>query len=132
MYILYASGEILLVIIGIIIALQIDNWNENRKESNLELQLYSNLLEDLGNKNFNIESHIDRFNQYDELNFHIYNETNGEAQYNPNLYYNLLISYHRYNMFITDKYQVKYNLAKRLAYTDHCLYNKPGIMGYLI
>ena len=127
MYILYASGEILLVIIGIIIALQIDNWNENRKESNLELQLYSNLLEDLGNENFNIESHIDRFNQYDELNFHIYNETNGEAQYNPNLYYNLLISYHRYNMFITDKYQVKYNLAKRLAYTDHCLYNKPGI-----
>ena len=104
LYILYASGEILLVIIGIIIALQIDNWNEDRKESNLELQLYSNLLEDLGNENFTIESQIERVNQYDELNFHVYNETNGEAQYDPKLYYNLLISYHRYSMFITDKY----------------------------
>ena len=31
-YLLYAVGEILLVVIGILIALQIDNWNESRKE----------------------------------------------------------------------------------------------------
>ena len=30
-YLLYALGEILLVVIGIVIALQIDNWNEERK-----------------------------------------------------------------------------------------------------
>ncbi|MBC2840082.1 DUF6090 family protein [Robiginitalea sp. SC105] len=30
-YLLYAVGEILLVVIGILIALQIDNWNEGRK-----------------------------------------------------------------------------------------------------
>jgi hypothetical protein len=30
-YLLYAVGEILLVVIGILIALQIDNWNEERK-----------------------------------------------------------------------------------------------------
>lgn len=30
-YILYASGEIILVVIGILIALSIDNWNEERK-----------------------------------------------------------------------------------------------------
>lgn len=30
-YLLYAIGEILLVVIGILIALQIDNWNEERK-----------------------------------------------------------------------------------------------------
>ena len=30
-YLLYAVGEILLVVIGILIALQINNWNEDRK-----------------------------------------------------------------------------------------------------
>jgi hypothetical protein len=31
-YLLYAVGEILLVVIGILIALQLDNWNEARRE----------------------------------------------------------------------------------------------------
>jgi hypothetical protein len=31
-YLLYAVGEILLVVIGILIALQVDNWNETRKD----------------------------------------------------------------------------------------------------
>lgn len=31
-YFKYAIGEILLVEIGILIALQINNWNENRKQ----------------------------------------------------------------------------------------------------
>ncbi|MFH4968997.1 DUF6090 family protein [Gaetbulibacter sp. M240] len=31
-YLLYAIGEIILVVIGILIALQINNWNESRKE----------------------------------------------------------------------------------------------------
>lgn len=35
-YLLYAFGEIALVVIGILIALQINNWNEWRKERNLE------------------------------------------------------------------------------------------------
>ena len=38
-YLLYAMGEIILVVIGILIALQINNWNEARKNSNNE-QLY--------------------------------------------------------------------------------------------
>ena len=37
-YLKYAIGEIILVVIGILIALQINNWNENRKEKKQELK----------------------------------------------------------------------------------------------
>ena len=36
-YLIYAIGEIVLVVIGILIALQINNWNEIRKFKNLEI-----------------------------------------------------------------------------------------------
>ncbi|MBL0025807.1 MAG: hypothetical protein IPO98_12790 [Saprospiraceae bacterium] len=46
-YSVYAFGEIFLVVIGILIALQINNWNEKRKE-NLNLRvIYYNLLRDI-------------------------------------------------------------------------------------
>ena len=38
-YLKYAIGEIVLVVIGILIALQINNWNEQRKLKNIELNL---------------------------------------------------------------------------------------------
>ena len=39
----YAFGEIVLVVIGILIALQINNWNENRKDSRAETNLLMGL-----------------------------------------------------------------------------------------
>jgi len=46
-YLKYAIGEILLVVIGILIAVQINNWNEERKEASLEIQLLNALKSDL-------------------------------------------------------------------------------------
>lgn len=46
-YFFYAIGEIVLVVIGILIALSINNWNEERKELNLEGQLLTALRSDL-------------------------------------------------------------------------------------
>lgn len=46
-YFLYAAGEILLVMIGILLALQVNSWNEERKHRKKEVQLYENLLESL-------------------------------------------------------------------------------------
>jgi len=49
-YLLYAIGEIVLVVIGILIALSINNWNENRKLTNdlglIQLSLISELSKD--------------------------------------------------------------------------------------
>jgi hypothetical protein len=46
-YFKYAIGEIILVVIGILIALSINNWNENRKKSNLQATLTKSIKEDL-------------------------------------------------------------------------------------
>ena len=42
-YFKYAIGEIILVVIGILIALQINNWNESKKSSRIELEFLKNL-----------------------------------------------------------------------------------------
>ena len=45
-YLKYAFGEIVLVVIGILIALSINNWNENRKNKLTESEYYCKLLAD--------------------------------------------------------------------------------------
>ena len=48
-YLRYAIGEILLVVIGILVALQVNNWNEQRKE-NAKIKTYlKSMLVDLNN-----------------------------------------------------------------------------------
>ncbi|MEA1786065.1 DUF6090 family protein [Arenibacter sp. GZD96] len=46
-YLAYAIGEIVLVVIGILIALQINNWNENRKERFIEQKILQAINNDL-------------------------------------------------------------------------------------
>ncbi len=50
-YLIYAVGEIILVVIGILIALQINNWNENRKLKLKEVTGIQNLIEEIGFNN---------------------------------------------------------------------------------
>ncbi|MFD2098541.1 DUF6090 family protein [Flagellimonas iocasae] len=45
-YLKYAMGEIVLVVIGILIALQINNWNENSKKLRQEQEILTNLKQD--------------------------------------------------------------------------------------
>lgn len=73
-YMLYAIGEIVLVVIGILIALQINNWNEGRKQDAQLNQYRSSLIGELHddlNRLTELESEIDfyegRINEYLEL-----------------------------------------------------------------
>ena len=46
-YLVYAIGEILLVMIGILLALTVNNWNESKKLDRAEIQYYLNLKRQL-------------------------------------------------------------------------------------
>ena len=46
-YYKYAIGEIFLVVLGILIALSINNWNEERKNNLIEKNIIKNIVEDL-------------------------------------------------------------------------------------
>ncbi|MFK7783267.1 DUF6090 family protein, partial [Psychroserpens sp.] len=46
-YFKYAIGEIVLVVIGILIALQINNWNEQRKTRISEISYIQSIINDL-------------------------------------------------------------------------------------
>ncbi len=61
-YFKYAIGEIILVVIGILIALQINNWNEGRKARNLEVSYLKNIKTDLQLNIDNINTFIEKRN----------------------------------------------------------------------
>ena len=59
-YFKYAIGEIILVVIGILIALSINNWNEDRKNRILEKYYLERIIEDLEADNDEINNVVKR------------------------------------------------------------------------
>jgi len=57
-YLTYAIGEIVLVVIGILIALSINNWNETNKLEKEEQKLLISLNDDFKENNFRIQETI--------------------------------------------------------------------------
>jgi hypothetical protein len=57
-YLKYAVGEIILVVLGILIALQINNWNENQKKETKAITDLLNLKEALNDDINSIESNL--------------------------------------------------------------------------
>lgn len=85
-YFKYAIGEIVLVVVGILIALQINNWNENRKTRKLEAQIYNELKSDLlqtrNDINETISKHKEIFKSSQLLITDIYNKkSNSQSIY---------------------------------------------------
>lgn len=54
-YLKYAIGEIVLVVIGILIALQINNWNESKKNEEKEHKYLSNINREIINDSLGLE-----------------------------------------------------------------------------
>ncbi|MFC4720865.1 DUF6090 family protein [Geojedonia litorea] len=63
-YFKYAIGEIILVVIGILIALQINNWNEVKKLEEKTQEYYVQLLDDLDKDVSFAHQIIEKFDNY--------------------------------------------------------------------
>lgn len=63
-YLLYAIGEILLVMIGITLAFQADNWNEDRERKIAEIRIYENIRDQIIGDKKTIQSQINYNNRY--------------------------------------------------------------------
>ncbi|WP_276374327.1 DUF6090 family protein [Chryseolinea sp. H1M3-3] len=132
-YLLYAIGEILLVMIGILLAMQVNNWNEKAKQQRLERKILnevkvnlnldlddiqSNILfnSEIINANSIVLSHID--NQipfHDSLQFYLANLLgNTRLLTNTSAYENLksvgldIISNDTLRTMITNLHSTKY------------------------
>ena len=86
-YLIYAMGEILLVMIGILLALQVNNWNEERKlgkqESMILTEMNKNLKLDLTHFETQQEAIKSRLVKVD----HLYNSLiNGDLEYSDSLH----------------------------------------------
>ena len=104
-YLAYAFGEILLVVLGILIALQINNWNDARKIKKQEQQLFSKILLDLQSDSILIANALTRYKKHQDLHYHLYDEMNGKASYDSTLSYGLLRTLNNFIPLVKENYQ---------------------------
>lgn len=78
-YLLYAIGEIILVVIGILFALQINNWNENRKQKSQLKSILENVAEDLVRDTITLEGMVKFYSRIDSVSTKVIN-----GEYNKN------------------------------------------------
>ena len=103
-YLLYAIGEIVLVIIGILFALQINNWNSDKKAHQQELDFYTKLLNDLNDNFKNTIGKKSLMKRHQNVHYQVYNESKGRATYDPTTNYHHLQWIQTNNADISEKY----------------------------
>ena len=109
-YFKYAIGEIILVVIGILIALQINNWNEDKKALRQEKQLYVKILANLEDELKLFQDAENTYKEHNDVHYNLYNTSIGKASYDSTLRYGVL----RWNVSFAptfkDSYQNKVDL----------------------
>ena len=96
-YLAYAIGEIFLVVIGIMIALQVNNWNEKRKLdtkiTKLIEKIEEDVIADIKQMTQTISFYVERESMMNDI---IYKEVTAE-DYRKFKYYEILFNYSDFN-----------------------------------
>jgi len=109
-YLLYAIGEIFLVVLGILIALQINNANEDRKQRRLELDYLQNLKTDLKLNIAELDKYITVRNSRIESANYVLEHFEGKPLTNLNDF-----AFHTTNIYIWQKFSQHDNTFQELV-----------------
>ena len=131
-YLLYAIGEIVLVVIGILIALSINNWNEQKKTNKKELSMLTEVKNALNaNKeilktrsdSFNILKHRGKLLQEHLTNKLVYHDTLESYLNIPQRNYSFRLSFSTYENLKSQGFDIISNEGLRLdiikLYDEH-------------
>lgn len=92
-YLKYAIGEIVLVVIGILIALQINNWNELRKDNRKEVANLKSLKSELELSLFELKSDYNATNSFHNSALKVQNYIREKPQISDSMYRDFYLSY---------------------------------------
>lgn len=87
-YLLYALGEIVLVVFGILIALQINNWNEAKKNHAFEIRMLSEVKKALDNDIAYFKRMVKRYEKLDSSSSMLIRLVHQKASFEDSLYRN--------------------------------------------
>lgn len=90
-YLLYAVGEIILVVVGILIAVRIDDWNKSQEIQKQQLKHYQDILSDLRKDAIHFQTVLKNLTLHQQTFYAIYDEIqNGFNDENPPFYDHIL------------------------------------------
>jgi len=106
-YLLYAFGEIILVVIGILIALQVNNYNNLLRIHKEEVALLKDLKRDLEIADRQNDQRMSWFKNSQDIHYQIYKESIGEAFYDSTMHYHDLIWTQSIRDIISENYSLR-------------------------
>ena len=90
-YLLYAVGEIILVVVGILIAVQIDDWNEDKQKARQQLKYYQNILTDLKKDSVHFNAVLNGFKRRQANYYAIFREVKNSVEEEERPIYDYLL-----------------------------------------
>lgn len=131
-YLKYAIGEIVLVVIGILIALSINDWNSNRILLVEEDALYKRIIIDLAIDDLKVKTELKDLKAHQNVHFQIFKESQRKVKHDTNIPYRYLRWTKNYDPIATDKYSKPVsnlsNVSLRSSIEEYFIYeNKTKI-----
>lgn len=103
-YLAYAVGELFLVVLGILIAIQIDDWNRDNELNQQELESYQLIITDLKRDSSLLLTYQSNYTQYLDVYYRLNDIKEGKGSFEKSLP-DFLVSNIQYNLVTKNNHQ---------------------------